>query len=198
MKEWIPIVVTSILAYLVLTLDDSMVKIKGPSGNWFMVRKGPDQEEAAKLLDKVRQNLSELVIVLNQMTHSDKDITHGIKILNQRHPPINLSELSLKEARHTIALNRGKGKLIKLCIRNSDGSLGSSDIATYLGVHELTHSMISSFAKMSSGYSIHNPLFKKIESYLMRAARENNIVSVQDYIGKSHCGFRIPNPNQAS
>ncbi len=153
-------------------------------GQTYKVRDLPDKQQAADLLAKVRIKLGRLFDIVAQK-FPDKPQVRRMK-QNFLSDPDRFLEAT-PDAQHT-SYSVNKGESIHLCLRQrrgDDESLVGENVITFVGIHEMAHTITQSIG--------HEPEFWNNFAWLLREAEAAGIYSYQDF--KAHpvayCGVSI-------
>jgi hypothetical protein len=148
-------------------------------GRNYLVRKMPDNQEAADRLALLNQKLSKLVQHVSTAFADNPDALRLAKNFN----PDNVSEGGMENGYTSYSVN--KGERIVMCIRQRDGSFVDEDVVMYVAVHELAHLMTAEVG--------HTPTFWANFRFLLREAIEANLYKVVDFAEhpRDYCGIKI-------
>ena len=160
----------------------------------YLVRNLPDKEEAALLLSKIRERLSNLVEHVctdsnkaENKTNKDVDEErgHSLKRLNTNFRPNNITESSPGNKYTSYSIN--KGDKIVFCLRSKDGNNKLVDINTmmFVAIHELGHLMTKSIG--------HTAEFWDNMRFLLKEGIKIKVYVKQDFnsIPVDYCGTKI-------
>lgn len=145
----------------------------------YIVRKLPDQQQAADLLANINKDLQDLIRHMMAKQPSNPDILR----LYENYNPNALSEGSIESGYTSYSVNKGE-KLV-LCIRQKDNSFVSKNVLLYVAIHELAHVMTKEVG--------HTDSFWKNFRLLLNNAIETKIYNKMDFNGKpeDYCGIKI-------
>ncbi len=161
----------------------------------YLVRNLPDKEEAALLLSKIRERLSNLVEHVctdsskEENETNDKDVDEersaSLKRLKKNFRPNHMTESSPGNKYTSYSIN--KGDKIVFCLRAKDGSDKLVDINTmmFVAIHELGHLMTKSIG--------HTAEFWDNMRFLLKEGIEIGVYVKQDFnsIPVDYCGTKI-------
>jgi hypothetical protein len=153
-------------------------------GRTYRVRDLPDKQQAADLLAKVRAKLGRLFDILLQK-FPDKPQVKRMK-QNFLADPDRFIEAT-PDAKHT-SYSVNKGESIHLCLRQrrgADESLVDENVITFVGLHEMAHTITQSIG--------HEPEFWNNFGFLIREAEAAGIYHYQDFRAHpvAYCGVSI-------
>lgn len=172
-------------------------------GQMYRVMQTPNAVDAADQLCRIRQSVQRLLQHLKTVGRHPAAVAEGVQRLLARHPDantVNLVELDPKDAKHTIAYNQSKSTHIFLCMRQNPPAqqLGPDDVLLYIVLHELAHSMISSYAHTNeSGQTVHDDNFRAHNEYLNQVAEQLGLLRPGKVPGTAHCGVIMPDPAES-
>lgn len=151
--------------------------------NKYLVRKLPDNKEAADLLANIRLKLVRLCEYL-EMNHSEnKDVYRLIKRFNSD----NITESAPSEKYTSYSVN--KGDKIVFCLRSRDDKqkLVNENVMMFVALHELAHVMSKSVG--------HTEEFWDNFRYLLKKAIKIGVYKDIDFEKKpvDYCGTKITN-----
>jgi predicted metal-dependent hydrolase len=161
----------------------------------YLVRNLPDKEEAALLLSKIRERLSNLVEHVCTDSNKEENKTNdtavdeergqSLKRLKTNFRPNNITESSPGNKYTSYSIN--KGDKIVFCLRAKDGSDKLVDINTmmFVAIHELAHLMTKSIG--------HTTEFWDNMRFLLKEGIKIKIYIKQDFnsIPVDYCGTKI-------
>jgi predicted metal-dependent hydrolase len=162
----------------------------------FLVRNLPDKEEAALLLSKIRERLTNIVehsckkMIEDKKEEKKLDETKKIrndslKRLKKNFRPNNITESSPGNKYTSYSIN--KGDKIVFCLRSKDGNNKLVDINTmmFVAIHELAHLMTKSIG--------HTTEFWDNMRFLLKEGIEIGVYVKQDFnsIPVDYCGTKI-------
>jgi predicted metal-dependent hydrolase len=162
----------------------------------FLVRNLPDKEEAALLLSKIRERLSNIVkhcckeIIEDKEEAKKLDETKQIrndslKRLKINFKPNNITESSPGNKYTSYSIN--KGDKIVFCLRSKDGNNKLVDINTmmFVAIHELAHLMTKSIG--------HTAEFWDNMRFLLKEGIVIGVYVKQDFnnLPVDYCGTKI-------
>lgn len=162
-----------------------LVPIKSTvDGQTYKVRDLPDKQQAADLMAKVRAKLGRLFDILIQK-FPDKPQVQRMKQNFLVHPDRFLE--ATPDAKHT-SYSVNKGESIHLCLRQrrgGDESLVDEAVITFVGIHEMAHTITQSIG--------HEPEFWNNFGWLLREAEAAGIYKYQDFRAHpvAYCGVSI-------
>jgi hypothetical protein len=153
-------------------------------GRNYKVRDLPDKQKAADLLAAVRAKLGRLFDILIQK-FPDKPQVKRMK-QNFLADPDRFIEAT-PDAKHT-SYSVNKGESIHLCLRQrrgADESLVDENVITFVGLHEMAHTITQSIG--------HEPEFWNNFGFLLREAEAAGIYRQQDFRAHpvAYCGVSI-------
>ena len=149
----------------------------------YLVRKLPDNKNAANLLANIRLKLVKLCNYL-ELKHSDnKDVYRLIKRFNSD----NITESSPSEKYTSYSVN--KGEKIVFCLRSRDEQLQlvNENVMMFVALHELAHIMTKSVG--------HTDEFWNNFRYLLKKAIHVGVYTEVDFENQpvDYCGTKITN-----
>jgi predicted metal-dependent hydrolase len=161
----------------------------------YLVRNLPDKEEAALLLSKIRERLSNLVEHVCTDSNKEENKTNdkavdeergqSLKRLKTNFRPNNITESSPGNKYTSYSIN--KGDKIVFCLRAKDGSDKLVDINTmmFVAIHELAHLMTKSIG--------HTTEFWDNMRFLLKEGIKIKVYVKQDFnsIPVDYCGTKI-------
>jgi len=154
----------------------------------YLVRNLPDKEEAALLLSRIRERLTQLVEHVSKKIDTKKiDETHkaSLKRLKKNFRPDNITESSPGNKYTSYSIN--KGDKIVFCLRSKSGNNKLVDLNTmmFVAIHELAHLMTKSIG--------HTTEFWDNMRFLLKEGIKIKIYKKQDYNTKpeAYCGTTI-------
>lgn len=153
-------------------------------GRTYKVRDMPDKQEAADLLAKVRIRLEKLCSILEQKFADKPQVRRMTQ--NFRADPDRFLEAT-PDAKHT-SYSVNKGESIHLCLRQRQGaneSLVNENVMTFVGIHELAHTITQSIG--------HEPEFWNNFGWLLKEAEAAGLYQYQDFRAHpvAYCGVSI-------
>jgi hypothetical protein len=179
------ILVIATILYIYLekrSLD--VVYVKSDSGSVFMVRKCPDQKEAANLLCKICDNIDTLIdhLKTTQLTSKYKNIINN---LNNNFNRVNIYENTGHQEKST-SYSINKGEKIIFCIRQKvTNELLDINTMMFVVIHECAH-----LASESIG---HTKEFWDNMVYLLKQGENCGVYKYINYSKspKEYCGMTI-------
>lgn len=181
--EWFIIFIIIILVFFYikgLTAEVLYVKSK-VDNNMYLVRKMPNQQEAADLLANIGNKLEELVVYVAATYPENEDVKRLFKNYYKK----NISESSPSSQYTSYSVD--KGERIVLCIRQKDKLSSFVDMNTilFVAIHELGHLMTDEIG--------HTPVFWANFKFLLEEAVTIGIYTKVDYAEKpeKYCGIKI-------
>ena len=144
-----------------------------------LVRDMPDKEEAAKLMDEIKNRLEMLVEYVSKNTTQEK-----VQLLKQRFKENNIQETDIADSGTSYSID--KGKEIHLCLRDKESSrLHNINILMFVSIHELAHVMSESYG--------HNGEFGTNFKYLLTQAVKLGLYNNVDYSKnpEQFCGMKV-------
>jgi len=164
-----------------------MIYVKSNIDNkYYLVRKCKDQQQAANMLSKLKQNT--LILSENLYKNRDKypDYKQYIDRLYEKAPDIIFIESNTDSEYTSYSVN--KGEQIVFCIRTKQtgNDIHDLNLIMYVVLHELSHVACPI-------YDNHGPLFKKIFSFLCYVGIELNLYQKIDFKEQpvNYCGLMI-------
>jgi len=154
----------------------------------YLVRNLPDKEEAALLLSRIRERLTQLVEhcskKIDDKENSDT-LNESFKRLKKNFRPDNITESSPGNKYTSYSIN--KGDKIVFCLRSKTGDNKLVDLNTmmFVAIHELAHLMTKSIG--------HTTEFWDNMRYLLKEGIKLKLYKKQDYNAKpeKYCGTTI-------
>ncbi len=153
-------------------------------GQVYQVRDMGDKQQAADLLAKVRQRMSQLYNYL-KVTYPDKP---QVKQLVQNFKPDAGRILeATPEAEHT-SYSVNKGESVHLCLRQRDGNnenLINENIMMFVALHEMAHMITATIG--------HGPDFWNNFGWLLKQAEEKGLYTPTNFKAQpvAYCGVKI-------
>ena len=133
------IILVVILALLIKkdTFRTGVTYVKAQDGHSYLVRKMPDQEDAANLLSRIRKKLNSLCLYLRQNKAKDPRISRLLSRFDSN--KISESDPSSKYTSYSV----NKGEEIVFCLRSRDSNqkLVEDNTLVFVALHELAHIM---------------------------------------------------------
>jgi len=153
-------------------------------GRTYKVRDMADKQAAADLLAKVRIRLEKLCSILEQKFADKPQVRRMTQ--NFRADPDRFLEAT-PDAKHT-SYSVNKGEAIHLCLRQRQGadeSLVNENVMTFVGIHELAHTITQSIG--------HEPEFWNNFGWLLKEAEAAGLYQYQDFRAHpvAYCGVSI-------
>ena len=151
--------------------------------NKYLVRKLPDNKEAANLLANIRLKLVKLCDYLELKYSDNKAVYRLIKRFNSN----NITESTPNEQYTSYSVN--KGEKVVFCLRSRDErqKLVDENVMMFVALHELAHIMTKSVG--------HTEEFWDNFRYLLKHAIKIGIYKEVDFEKKpvDYCGTKITN-----
>jgi len=147
--------------------------------SFHLVRDMPDKEEAAELMDEIKERLQMLV----DYTSTNSTAERGM-LLKNRFKEQNIQETDVNDGGTSYSID--KGKEIHLCLRDKKTSrLHNINILMFVSIHELAHVMSESYG--------HNGEFGDNFVYLLKQAVKLGIWQNIDYSKnpEEFCGMKV-------
>ena len=155
--------------------------VKSKTDEYFLVRKLPDNKQAANLLGELGNDLEKLVMHMVAMYPNDADV----KRLQRNFDKKSISEGSPESNYTSYSVN--KGEKIVLCLRQKDEekSFVEKNVLLYVAIHELAHLMTDEIG--------HTPKFWTNFRFLLTEAVDIGIYVKVDYAKKpaDFCGIKV-------
>jgi len=175
-----------------------LVRVEGQDSNTYYVKDLPNKIAAADLLATTRENLFRVVDAM-RTTPDDQippSLVGGVRRIVRKHcNRISINELDA--TRHKIvAMNRAKGKEIRVCLRECPGclELTRADRLLMVALHEIAHSGTVSYDPSKGGVTQHGDRFRMYEKYVIGVAESLGLLDVSAVAGGNYCGVRVPAP----
>jgi hypothetical protein len=153
-------------------------------GRSYRVRDMPDKQQAADLLARVRQKISNLYQLLREKFPNKPQVRQWVQNFT---PDAGRFLESTPDAEHT-SYSVNKGEKIHLCLRQREGrneNLVDENVMVFVSLHEMAHVITPSVG--------HGPDFWNNFGWLLKQAEQAGIYKYQDF--KSHpvsyCGLHI-------
>ena len=155
--------------------------VKSKTDDYFLVRKLPDNKQAADLLGELGNSLEQLVNHMIAMYPDDADV----KRLHRNFDKNSISEGSPESNYTSYSVN--KGEKIVLCLRQKDEakSFVEKNVLLYVSIHELAHLMTEEVG--------HTPKFWTNFKFLLTEAVDIGIYKKVDYSQHpaDFCGIKV-------
>ena len=186
-SSWLQNMSNSVFGYLanLQTNVFPLVSVRSNvDGEYYQVRDMGDKQQAADLLARVRQRMTQLYNYL-KVTFPDKP---QVKQLIQNFKPDSRRILeATPEAEHT-SYSVNKGESVHLCLRQRDGSnenLVDENIMMFVTLHEMAHMITASIG--------HGPDFWNNFGWLLKQAEEKGLYKPTNFKAQpvSYCGVKI-------
>lgn len=192
------IIVLIVIIYMYFeskTYDVTYVK-STLDNNEYLVRNVPDKVKAANLLAGIRSKLVKMVEYLKKadskeleiyLRESDNmsEVQAGIKRLDKRFQPDNLSESTPNDKYTSYSVNKGEKLVFCLRAKNKSEALVDLNIMTFVALHELAHIMTKSIG--------HTDEFWNYFRILLRVAIRQKLYQNLDFNNtpRDYCGTQI-------
>ena len=152
-------------------------------GRKYLVRKLPDDKEAADRLARLNKNLSALVAHLAEKYGAENA---DIRRLRTNYNPNNVSEGGLEHGYTSYSVN--KGEKIVMCIRQKDRTFVDDNVVLYVAIHELAHLMTDEIG--------HTQRFWDNFRFILSEAIDIGIYTRVDYKEEpqEYCGINLTSP----
>jgi len=168
-------------------------------GQSYFVLPTKHQTQAANTLARIKH---QIILVINQIaadvqTETIPFMKRGMARLVSRFQPdfsdLLLIELPASNPKH-LAINRNKGDIIFLCLRQARNqpTIGQLQNILYIALHEIAHCMTADFEPTRNGVSIHGPQFQRYEQYVFSVGERLGLLNPSSIRGNRHCGGLIP------
>jgi predicted metal-dependent hydrolase len=158
-------------------------KIKGPDGDFYIVRDLKDKETAVKNLVKVRDECFRLKNIIIKEYPDDERTKRLIKNFTKERTSFSESTPDSQFTSHT----RNKGEAIIFCLRQRDENENLVDMNTmmFVAIHEMGHVISKTVG--------HNDEFWNNFKWLLNIATKHNIYENVDYKNdpQEYCGMII-------
>lgn len=169
------------------TTDGRIYKVKSGIGN---------EQQACELMANVHMKLMSIVDGLRaDLPQFIPMAKHkGVSLLLERaRGGFNLIELD-GEKHKSVAFNKNKGQYIFLCLRKdaSGKQLASINAVLYVAIHEVAHLMQSEYEPLHNGSTVHGPVFKENERFLMESAKKHIGFNYKTVPGDVLCSMPLP------
>jgi hypothetical protein len=163
--------------------------IEGKDGNNYYVRENFDKDNAAETLYKLRQNLKNLIIFIENNSENDKEFPiykENINLIKNKIDNVIIKETPETSSYTSYSVN--KGEELYLCIRSKKtNEIHNINDLLYVAIHEIAHIGCPEIG--------HTNLFFKINLYLLNKAVEFNLYKKENYNTnpREYCGINLNN-----
>jgi hypothetical protein len=163
--------------------------IEGIDGNNYYVRENFDKDNAAETLYKLRQNLKNLIIFIENNSENDKEFPiykENINLIKNKIDNVIIKETPETSSYTSYSVN--KGEELYLCIRSKKtNEIHDINDLLYVAIHEIAHIGCPEIG--------HTNLFFKINLYLLKKAVEFNLYKKENYNTnpREYCGINLNN-----
>ena len=163
--------------------------IEGKDGNNYYVRENFDKDNAAETLYKLRQNLKNLIIFIENNSENDKEFSiykENINLIKNKIDNVIIKETPETSSYSSYSVN--KGEELYLCIRSKKtNEIHDINDLLYVAIHEIAHIGCPEIG--------HTNLFFKINLYLLNKAVEFNLYKKENYNTnpREYCGINLNN-----
>jgi hypothetical protein len=163
--------------------------IEGIDGNNYYVRENFDKDNAAETLYKLRQNLKNLIIFIENNSENDKEFPiykENINLIKNKIDNVIIKETPETSSYTSYSVN--KGEELYLCIRSKKtNEIHDINDLLYVAIHEIAHIGCPEIG--------HTDLFFKINLYLLKKAVEFNLYKKENYNTnpREYCGIDLNN-----
>lgn len=180
--------VICILYYILIYRDESdLIQMKSNIDNdIYIVRDWPDSIHAANLLAKIKQNIYQLIDLLNSKKETEyKNYEPYIDNLNRKIKNCIISENSQYNPYTSYSVSKGEKLVFCLREKNKNATLHDINLLMYVVLHEISHIACTEYG--------HTDLFKNIFAFFTKIAVENNLYTKIDFENspKIYCGMTI-------
>jgi hypothetical protein len=150
------------------------------------------------MITHLQEKITDLMNEIRTNTQLDLHSKTGISIhrLLSRLGNINITERVISDDNAAVALTRDKMD-IELCLFDRDKHPVDEDALFSVLVHELAHIAEEDTSPLLNGHSVHSPLFKNIESYMLSVGVRIGFIPVGGTSGMPYCDIRIPDADVA-
>lgn len=178
-EAFVVFVMVLIIAMYVRQYHREVDIVPGGDGRRYVVRRLPDEKQAARLLASINAKLSKLVHHMVAKHPGDA----AVRRLHENYDPDALSEGGTEVGYTSYSVN--KGERIVMCLRQADDSFVDENTLVYVAVHELGHLMTEEIGHTDKFWSN----FKR----LAEAAIEIGIYRKVDFDASPtpYCGITI-------
>lgn len=152
----------------------------------FVVHRTPQSDEVLVKLQTLRSKTNALVQRLRDTGN------HNFDRLLRVYPNIVYAELSKPLGDDgPVAYSKNK-TIVRLCVRNTNGSLVSDDALMYVALHELAHCALSNYdPETENGRTQHSPSFTVMAQELYGIAIAAGLLNTRSITHESFCGQKI-------
>lgn len=177
-------------------MNGKLVQVEADDASTYYVKDLENKKEAAALLARTKKKLFRVVEAIRTIPNDEKppNLRSGLDRLVRKHcHEIRINELDATEHK-TVAMNRGKGREIHVCLRKCPDclSLAPEDRLFIVALHELAHSATSSYDPNVGGLTLHGDEFKRYEYFVVELAKKMNLLNADAVVGTNYCGIVIP------
>ena len=177
------IILIFVMSYIIPRMRYPVSKIKGPDGDFYIVRDLKDKETAVKNLVKVRDECFRLKNIIIKEYPDDERTKRLIKNFTKERTSFSESTPDSQFTSHT----RNKGEAIIFCLRQRDENENLVDMNTmmFVAIHEMGHVISKTVG--------HNDEFWNNFKWLLNIATKHNIYENVDYKNdpQEYCGMII-------
>jgi hypothetical protein len=169
--------------------NSDLLIIEGIDGNNYYVRENFDKDKAAETLFKLRQNLKNLIIFIENNSENDKEFPiykENINLIKNKIDTVIIKETPETSSYTSYSVN--KGEELFLCIRSKNtNKIHDINDLLYVAIHEIAHIGCPEIG--------HTNLFFKINLYLLKKAVEFNLYKKENYNTnpREYCGIDLNN-----